>query len=96
MKLKVVKKTEKQLELEVEGEDHSLCNAIRKSLLEDKHVTYASYRIEHPLISHPVIIVRTDGKESPEDALKEGVKRVGEMASEFRQVFSKAAGKEAK
>ncbi len=95
MKLKVVRKTEDQLELEVEGEDHSLCNAIRKSLLEDKHVTYASYRIEHPLISHPVISVRTDGKETPEEALKESVKRIGEMASEFREVFVKAAGKEA-
>ncbi len=92
MKLKIVKKTEKQLEVEVEGEDHSLCNAIRKSLLEDKHVTYASYRIDHPLIASPVIIVRTDGKESPEDALTESVKRVGEMASEFREVFTKAAG----
>lgn len=95
MILKIVKKTEDQLELEVQGEDHSLCNVIRKSLLEDKHVTHASYRIEHPLISNPIITVHTDGKESPEDALKESVKRVGEMAKEFRQIFSKAAGKEA-
>ncbi len=95
MNLKLVKKTEDQLEIEVEGEDHSLCNAIRKSLLEDKHVTHASYRIDHPLISNPIITVRTDGKESPEDALRESVKRVGEMASEFRQIFTKAAGKEA-
>ena len=48
--MKVIKDTKKELEIEITGESHSLCNTIRKTLMEDDDVEAAAYVIEHPII----------------------------------------------
>ncbi|RLG80394.1 MAG: RNA polymerase [Thermoprotei archaeon] len=47
--LKIVKKTERELILEIRGEDHTLGNLFAKEALNHPDVTYAAYRIPHPL-----------------------------------------------
>ncbi|MCS7115273.1 MAG: DNA-directed RNA polymerase subunit L [Nitrososphaerota archaeon] len=90
MKVKVLKKGENELKIEVEGAGHTLCNLLQKKLLEDEDVDLAGYDIPHPLASNPIIYVRTKGKETPEEALLKAVERVREMNKEFGTELQKA------
>ncbi len=86
MKVKVLKKTDNELKIEIEGTGHGICNLLQKKLLEDKTVEQAGYDVPHPLASNPVIYVRMKGSAKPEDALI----RAAEKACETNEAFGKA------
>ena len=90
MKLKIIKRGANDLELEIEGEGHTFCNVLRKTLYEDPAVEFAGYSIDHPLVGVPRFYVRTDGSESPEEALIKAARRIAERAREFRELFEQA------
>jgi DNA-directed RNA polymerase subunit L len=91
MKVKVLKKADNELKIEIEGSSHGLCNLITKRLLENKHVDFAGYDVPHPLASSPIIYVRMKGKAKPEDAIIEAVEKVKEanevLGKELDRVF---------
>ena len=83
MKINVLKKSEGELKIEIEGGTHGICNLIQKRLLEDKTVDFAGYDVPHPLASNPTIYVRMKGKASPEEALISAVEKVRESNDAF-------------
>jgi DNA-directed RNA polymerase subunit L len=83
MKIKVIKKSENELKIEIEGATHGLCNLLQKRLLEDKWVDFAGYDVPHPLASNPTIYVRMKGNAKPEDALIKAVEKVREANEAF-------------
>ncbi|MGD6807780.1 MAG: RpoL/Rpb11 RNA polymerase subunit family protein [Candidatus Bathyarchaeia archaeon] len=76
MKVKVLKKADNELKIEIEGTSHGLCNLIQKKLLEDKKVDFAGYDVPHPLAASPIIYLRMKGKTKPEDAILDAVEKV--------------------
>jgi len=90
MKVKILKREQQELKIEIEGEGHSFCNALQKVLLEDKTVEMAGYDIPHPLISNPIVYVRTREQRKPEAALREGAQKLQQRNNEFREAFKKA------
>ncbi len=89
MEIKVVEETKNKLIIELKGETHTFCNALKKELWNDSHVKIAGYNIAHPLVGTPKIIVETDGKETPKKALTEAAKRLGSKAEKFKKEFIK-------
>ena len=77
MEIRVLEKTKNKLKIEVVGEDHTLCNALRKELWEDKNVEIAGYNMKHPLISEPEIVVETKSGDPVKALLKavDGLKK---------------------
>jgi len=72
MEIKVIAEDETMLELEVAGEDHTFCNLLREALSRDPRVEVASYRIEHPLVSEPVVFLQVkEGVEVPREGERE-------------------------
>jgi len=90
MKINVLKKSPSELKIEIEGENHTFCNALQKVLLEDDAIEMAGYDLPHPLTSSPVVYVRTKGKQKPATALKKAAKKLGDRSKEFRKTFEKA------
>ncbi len=88
MELNIVEEGKNKLLLEVEGEDHTFCNALKNELLNDSHVKVATYNIKHPLVSNPVLIVETDGK-SPKSVLEAAAKKLGKLVDKFKKDYSK-------
>lgn len=82
----MIKKTENELKIEIEGAGHGVCNLLQKKLLEDKSVDQAGYDVPHPLASNPVIYVRMKGTTKPEAALIQAA----EKARESNEAFGKA------
>lgn len=90
MEIKIIKLSQNELKFEVIGESHTLCNLLEKVLLEDEDVEMAGYDIPHPLIANPIIYIRTRGGKTPEEALREAVKKILEAKKELKESFEEA------
>jgi len=60
MEISILEESKGRLEIEITGEDSTLCNALRDELW-NHDVESAAYNIEHPLISNPTILVEGSG-----------------------------------
>lgn len=85
MKIEVLKNEGNTLEVILVGEDHTFANVLRQTLKKDEHVVFAAYKIEHPLVSkeRPTLMLETDGKETPKEALVKAAQRIREQVHEF-------------
>lgn len=94
MELKTIKKTTKELELEITGENETLLNPITEILLEYEDVDYASYISDHPESNKRRLYMRVK-KGKPEDVLKKAVKQLEDEIKTFSKNF-KGKGKSKK
>ncbi len=90
MELTILKKTEKEINIKVSGESHTLLNMLKTALLDNPHVEIATYDIKHPTISDPVLFIRTDG-EDPIEVIKKASNDLIKECDEFIDLFSKKA-----
>ncbi|MEM2926756.1 MAG: DNA-directed RNA polymerase subunit L [Candidatus Bathyarchaeia archaeon] len=90
MKLKILKQDGGFLELEIEGEGHTFCNALQDSLLKDEDVYLAGYTIPHPLEKKAILQVRMKGEKNPLQALMRAADRLKADAQAFMEAFQKA------
>jgi DNA-directed RNA polymerase subunit L len=81
MELNVLEKSKNKLMLEIIGEDHTLLNALKEELKDDKNVKLVAYKIEHPLISNPVLLVEGD---KPEKLIENALKKLKKSFSEMQ------------
>lgn len=91
MKVKVLKITDNELKIEVEGEGHSLLNLLQKTLLEDDSIEMAGYDVPHPLFDRGILYVHTKEQQNPEAVIKEATKKVLDLSKEFQKSFKKAS-----
>ena len=87
MELKTLKKTSKELELEVIGETETLLNPITEVLLENDDVDYASYMADHPEQKMRRLYIRVK-KGKPEEVLKKAVKQLENEIKTFSKNFT--------
>ena len=90
MRIKTLKRKTNELKIEVEGEGHTFCNVLQKTLLEDDTIEMAGYDVPHPLVDSAIVYVHTKGQRNPEVAIKEATKRILDQSKEFRRAFNKA------
>ncbi len=91
MKLEIKEEKKNKIVFELKGENHTMCNALKKELWQDPNIKIAGYDVTHPLIDEIKFIVETNGKESPKKALNEAVKRLKKQGENFKSAFAKAA-----
>ncbi len=87
MNLKILNKTDNELEMEIVGETHTLLNLLKTILLEDDAVEIATYDIKYLGISEPVMYVRTNGKD-PVQAVRSALQTMIAICDEFMGVFT--------
>ena len=88
MEIEVVKDTKLELEMIIHGENHSLCNVLRKYLMEDSDVEYAVYGIDHPLTGgEPIMTIKTKRTKRPRDSLLRAAQRLKEETAEFKELL---------
>jgi DNA-directed RNA polymerase subunit L len=90
MEIKVLEDKKNKLIIELIGETHAFCNALKKELWNDKGIKVAGYNIEHPLVGNPKIIVETDGKKAPKKALIDAAERLKKGFDSLRKEFLKS------
>lgn len=84
MEINILEDKKKRFVFELKGEGHTLCNALREELWNDKTVKVSAYNISHPLLKVPKFIIETDGK-APKKALKDAISRLKKKNSLFKK-----------
>ncbi len=90
MKLEKIKKTSKELELEITDENETMLNPITEKLLQNEDVDYASYITDHPESNKRRLYIRSK-KGEPIDLLKKALKQVETELKDFEKKFSEEA-----
>lgn len=88
MKLKILKEKNETMEIEIEGERHGFPNALVSSLQSDSSVELAAYKVEHPLIGNPKIIIKVKKGKDPRQALKAAAESLSKDLKEFDKKFT--------
>ena len=86
MDLKKIKKTSKELELEVIGENETMLNPITQVLLQNENVEYAAYMTDNPMSKKRRLFIRVK-KGNPEEILKKAVKQLEDEVKSFGKNF---------
>jgi DNA-directed RNA polymerase subunit L len=89
MEIKVIKNEKNRAVIEVKGIGHAFCNMLKKELYSNPHVNIVSYRIQHPLINTPQIIVETDGKDTPKDAFLNACKKLKKVSDNLKKEMAR-------
>ncbi|KXA98119.1 hypothetical protein AKJ37_01255 [candidate division MSBL1 archaeon SCGC-AAA259I09] len=90
MQVELMEKEGTEMKVKIVGEGHSFTNVLRKKLHEDERIEIASYNIDHPLLSDPVLRVKTSEKKSPKRALIRAAKSLSEEYEEIKMKLEKA------
>jgi DNA-directed RNA polymerase subunit L len=88
--IRVIENSKYVLVAEILGEEHSFCNLLRRTLLEEESVDFAGYMIEHPLLANPVFTLRTKRRQA-NVVLREGLEKMLARTEEFRKRFHQMA-----
>lgn len=88
MELQVINDDKEVLELEVKGEDHTLCNLLRNELWNSEDLSFASYSLKHPLIGFPVLLVKAK-KGKPKKLLLDAVESLKNKTKELKILTDK-------
>lgn len=78
MKVKVLKLTDIEIKLELEGEDHTFLGALQDVFIEDSRVEFTGYNIPHPLIPKATFTLRVSSGNTVDHVLKSGVENLKE------------------
>ena len=89
MEIEFLKNEKNKIEFKIIGEDHTLCNILRRELWNDKDVDIAAYAIDHPLVSEPVMLVETK-KFDPKKALLDAAESLRKQVEELKKSFTAA------
>ncbi len=89
MDIEILKNEKDYLEVTIKGEDIGFINAIKELLFDDPDVAFAAYRLDHPIVASPVLIVRMK-KGSALSAVRTAVKKLKKQASDFKDALASA------
>jgi len=92
-KMKLLKRSDKSVEIELVGEDHTIANLIAKYAIKKPGVVYSSYIISHPLVGNPVIVISTDGSRDPLDVVEETLRDILRDTQMFEKALREALEK---
>ncbi len=84
------KKTDTEIEIEIQNEDHTLGNLLAKTIADEEGVIESYYKIEHPLRGGMMLYVRTNGKKDPLDAVKASLEKILRNTSELKKIIEKS------
>jgi len=95
MDLKTIKKTNKELELEIIGENETILNPITQVLLQHEDVDYAAYLTDHPESNKRRLYLRVK-KGKPKEILKKAVKQLEDEVKNFGKNFEEKSKSKSK
>lgn len=87
MEVKILQSEKNVLELELVGSDTSLAQLISERLNQDKDVEFSSFKVEHPLLAHPKLFVRTKKGDASKLVL-EKIEEIKKELADFRKQFN--------
>ena len=88
MDVETIEEKKSKLHLALHGETHTFSNLLREQLWKQDGVKIAAYRIKHPLLGNPELLVETTTSEAKEAVIKAAEELKGQN-KEFLKAFKK-------
>lgn len=88
MDINILKNEKDTLEFEISC-DRAIPEMIVDELNRNPAVVFVAYKVEHPIIGKPKIVVRTKGKNALDVTLA-ALETISDRVDEFRKAFKKA------
>ncbi len=89
MKLTLKENKKNRIVFDVDGEGHSLCNALSKELWNSSEVKTAGYYVEHPDLGLSTLVVETKGSKDAKTEILEAAKRLKKQNDVCLKAFLK-------
>ena len=89
-KIKILEKKEREVRIEIDGEDHTLLAPLTSKLLDNSMVDFATYKIKHTQISNPILYVKMK-EGDPLEAVKSAAASLALEFEDFAALYKKAA-----
>ena len=90
MDIKILQNEKNVFEAELPDVDQSLAQVIAERLNQNPDVEFASYKLEHPIVAHPKLYVRTKKGEAAKLVLST-IAEIKDEVSEFKKQFLELA-----
>ena len=90
MQLKITPLGKEAVQVQIDGEDYSVCDIIHKELLNLKHVKFAGVAPPHPLIKTMTVQFHTDGADGSKilsEAVDNARKKLDELLDLAEKTF---------
>lgn len=82
--MKYLKNEDNDVVIEITGESHTICNILRKRLMNQDEVDAAAYDITHPLIGQPEFELRSS---NPQESLITASQTIKDETNDFKQAL---------
>ncbi|MDK2849568.1 MAG: DNA-directed polymerase subunit [Candidatus Woesearchaeota archaeon] len=89
MNINIISESKDEIIFTLEGADHTVLNLLKDELYAVDGVLAASYNVTHPLVKIPKVIVKTNGKVNPRDAIKSAIQSAKKKLSDFKKQVGK-------
>ncbi len=89
MEVNILNHEKTSLEFELIGVEHTIPELLTNKLSANAAVEFVSYKVEHPLVGKPKIIVKTKSKDALEVTLS-AIEDIKEEIAEFKKAFKKS------
>lgn len=84
MPIEMLSKSKNEVEFKLMGERHTFPQLLVGELLKNEHVDFAAYKLEHPLNSDSIVLVRTKDKD-PVKVVDDTCKVLEKQLEEFQK-----------
>lgn len=90
MEIELLEYNKNEIKLKIVGEGHTLLNALKTAIFEDKDVINAGYTKEHPMVERAILYLKTNGNKDPFTVLESSIERLIRNANLFKNKFEAA------
>lgn len=90
MEVKILNYEKNVLEFEIDGVEYTIPELLTGKLSANESVEFVSYKVEHPLIGRPRIIVKTKNKNAL-DVTLDALDEIKKDIAEFKKAFQKSS-----
>lgn len=94
MEVRVISRSNKELLLEIRGENHTLGNMLMKEAIRHPGVEYAAYRVLHPLKDTIEFVIVVKEGEDLSTVLRDIIDKLRREITDFKQAVEKVLGNE--
>jgi len=87
MKITIIENKAQKLTFELEGADHTFCNALKDEIRKNDAVNVSTYSISHPQVGKPKFFIETKKGEKPTDAVMKAIDNLKKENNAFLKAF---------
>jgi len=89
MEIDILEENEREIKIALINQDHTIANLMKSIFLEDERIEIASYNIDHPTLSDPILHIKakenTDLHQTINEILEKTIEEFKDLGKQFAE-----------